>query len=154
MTAPWQHRTLRVLRRVMEERERQVARYGHNTDLEDGTGPETRWLGPYTEQPATQVELTLRRDYLEFEEETGKPTWVHLIREEVAEAFCESDPERLKEEVLQVAALCVSWLEKLDARASQSAIGSAYVTRVCRNLACGVVTYSAARCPGCGDHTG
>ena len=41
---------------------------------------------------------------------------MHLVREEVAEAFAESDPARLREELIQVAALAVSWVEKIDAR--------------------------------------
>ena len=102
---------------VIAERARQFSRYGSNDDLPDGSGPETRWLGPYSADSAEVVERTLRNDYEEFEEEVGKPTWVHLIREEVAEAFAESDPERLREELIQVAALCVSWVETLDTRA-------------------------------------
>jgi hypothetical protein len=111
--------TQRVLNDVAAERGRQVRRYGDNDDLEDGTGPNVRWLGRYclTESdPAKQIELSVRSDYEEHERENGKPTWMHLVREEVAEAFAESDPTRLRAELIQVAALAVSWIEKLDAR--------------------------------------
>ena len=109
-------RTVRVLTDVSVERAKQRARYGSNDDLEWGTGPETRWLIPFTYEPATAVERILRADYEEYEEATGKPTWVHLLREELAEAFAETDPIRLREELIQVAALAVSWAEKIDAR--------------------------------------
>lgn len=107
-------RTRAILELVFEERQRQEARYGHaNVTLENGSGPETRWLAPFTGQSAAEIQEILRRDYEEFEEETGQPTWVHLIREEIAEAFEEDDPVRLKAELIQVAALCVSWAERL-----------------------------------------
>ena len=114
---PWEPRTKRVLAQVMDERRRQETRYGHvNDDLLDGTGPDTRWLLPYTTQSAEAIQLVLRADYEEYQEETGLPTWVHLVREEVAEAFQETDPVKLQEELLQVAALCVSWVERIQAR--------------------------------------
>lgn len=107
-------RTRAVLDLVLAERRAQEARYGEaNESLLDGTGPETRWLLPYTKDPAENIQYWIRRDYEEFEDETGAPTWVHLVREEIAEAFQESDPGRLAEELIQVAALCVSWVERL-----------------------------------------
>ena len=115
MTATTVGCTLKVLNRVLAERKAQEARYGAtNALLVSGTGPETRWLGPYTGHSAEQIERTLRRDYEGWEDEEGLPTWAHLVREELAEAFKESDPERLAEELIQVAALCVSWVERLS----------------------------------------
>jgi len=107
-------RTRAVLELVYEHRQIQEARYGEgNKTIEDGTGPETRWLLPFTSLSAQEIELALRGDYEEFEEETGTITWAHLVREELAEAFQESDPTRLADELIQVAALCVSWVERL-----------------------------------------
>jgi len=107
-------RTRAVLDLVFAEREAQEARYGEtNKNLVSGTGPETRWLLPYTSDSAREIQLTLREDYEDWEDEAGLPTWAHLVREEVAEAFQEADPKRLKEELIQVAALCVSWVERL-----------------------------------------
>jgi hypothetical protein len=111
----WLPGALWVIQDVLKERQEQVRRYGLNADTPDGTGPETRWLLPYTSVSAREIEADLRADYEEFEEE-APVTWVHLLREELAEAFAESEPERLYEEVLQVAALAVSWLEKLNSR--------------------------------------
>lgn len=105
-----------VLDRIREERGRQFARYGLNDDLADGTGPRTAWLAPLAWDPAVDVEQVFRADYEEFEDETGAPTWVHLVREEIAEAFQEDDDARLADELIQVAALCTSWVERITER--------------------------------------
>lgn len=113
----WQIKTIAVLEKVFEERCRQVAQYGHNEDLEDGTGKDVVWLSPYSQEPAWANQEDFREDYEAWkqnpENPTGKPTWVHLVREEIAEAFelAGDDPEFVAE-ILQVAALCVSWAEK------------------------------------------
>jgi hypothetical protein len=116
----WQVRTIEVLEEVFRERQRQVKRYGHNDDLGDGTGPDVGWVDAIAHindrWNAVQIEKAFRADYVDHEARTGKPTWMHLIREEVAEAFEQSDPDRLEEELLQVAALCVSWVETIRGR--------------------------------------
>jgi hypothetical protein len=108
--------TTGVLLEVREERARQFARYGTNRENADGTGPAVAWLSPICRVPADIVETLFRHDYEMRELEDGAPTWMALVREEVAEAFKEEDPLRLRAELLQVAALCVSWMEKLDER--------------------------------------
>lgn len=104
--------TTSVLGMLREERAFQFANYGPNGDIEDGTGPDVQWLTPLTDKTAYDLESALRADY----DERGKPTWLRLVREEVAEAFMESDPDRLVSELVQVAALCVSWIEKIQDR--------------------------------------
>lgn len=112
----WEERSQKVLNLVMAERHGQVARYGLNGECADGTGPEVEWLhgtGVNLDlRTAEEIEAAFRHEY----EKHGFPDWMRLIREEVAEAFKESDPARLKEELIQVAALCVSWVESLDRR--------------------------------------
>ena len=108
-------RTRAVLELVFAERQSQEARYGEaNLSTQSGTGPDVRWLLPYTTRSAVSIQHDLRDYYEDFEEETGSITWLHLVREEICEAFQESDPVRLAEELIQVAALCVSWVERLD----------------------------------------
>lgn len=111
--------TIEVLHAVFAERQEQELRYGHVNDKhEDGTGPEVQWLDFLDGSPLTakSIQEFLRDDYEEFEADNGGPTWMHLVREEVAEAFQESDPARLEEELIQVAALCCSWVERIRAR--------------------------------------
>jgi len=108
--------TEKVLEEVKEHRAEQFARYGTNDDLEDGTGPFSEWTSPLTAYDARTIEDQFRRGYERHERATGAPTWMHLVREEVAEAFQEAATGRLRAELLQVAALCVSWIETLDGR--------------------------------------
>ena len=106
-------RTREVLERVFLERQAQEVRYGPQNELIlDGSGPDTAWLLPFTGASAVSIQERLRKDYEDFEDEEPI-TWVHLVREEIAEAFQEDDPVRLAEELIQVAALCVSWVERL-----------------------------------------
>lgn len=47
---------------------------------------------------------------------TGNLTWRDILWEEVREAFAESDPDRLIEELEQVAAVAVSWIDAVKRR--------------------------------------
>ena len=67
----WQIKTIAVLEEVFKERERQVAQYGHNEDIVDGTGPDTRWALPASSNSAEVLEKMFREDYEDFEDETG-----------------------------------------------------------------------------------
>lgn len=107
--------TERVLTQVAEERERQFNRYGANDDLDDGTGPDAEWI-PVLEINAKEIETVFREEYEAYEKLYEKPTYMHLIREEVAEAFQEDDSARLVEELIQVSALCASWVETIQSR--------------------------------------
>ena len=49
----------------------------------------------------------------------GNGTWRHILQEEVSEAFGESDPEKLAEELIQVAAVALSWWEDIARQLSQ-----------------------------------
>ena len=48
--------------------------------------------------------------------ENGEGTWRHILTEEVFEAFAEDDPDGLREELVQVAAVAVAWIEAIDRR--------------------------------------
>ena len=111
--------TQAVLDDVAEERSRQYHEHGTNETLEDGTGATVPWLKPSSEIDAKLAEVRFRLDYENREERHGKPTWMHILREEIAEVFMESDPTRLREELIQVAAVAVSWVEKIDGRVSR-----------------------------------
>lgn len=120
MTSTWIRGCNDVLRDVFEERCQQEARYGDVNDLhENGTGPDLQWLKPWTTDDAVTIEKKLREDY----DSTGRiPTWAELVREELAEALLEDDVDLLASELIQVAALCVSWVERLRARRAESAL--------------------------------
>lgn len=102
-----------VLGLIREEREFQTRQYGTNADLELGFGDGKGWLYPYSGDAAPLTEALFRSDYVRYEDENGQPTWMHLIREEVAELFETEERDHTVEEAVQVAALCVSLVENL-----------------------------------------
>ena len=105
-----------VLHLIREERTRQLQSFGPNEDLPLGFGrsvPSYPWLAPFSQAAADEVQRRFRHDYDYYVRSQGKPTWMHLIREEVAELFETHHREDAIAEAVQVAALCVSLAEKL-----------------------------------------
>ena len=96
--------SLRVLSDVIAERQRQHARWGVQSHP-DGTGG----LAAVLAREAAQREC----DQLSV---ATLLTWRAILAEEVAEAFAEVDQDRLREELVQVAAVAVQWIEALDRR--------------------------------------
>lgn len=108
--------TYQTLADVDAERERQFRLHGMNLENESGTGPEVQWAAPlagFTGAGASRLEGALRHGYNGVEGNGGRVTWLHILLEEFAEVAKEDDPERLREELIQVAAVAVSWAEKL-----------------------------------------
>lgn len=106
----------RVLALVREERAAQIERYGNNDRNLLGFGSTLSaypWLLPYSDANSSDIEAAFRRDYEEYEEAHGEPTWMHLIREEVAELFSARTRDSVIMEAVQVAALCVSLVEHM-----------------------------------------
>lgn len=106
-------RRARLAGAVIRELERQDERWGEQNHP-DGTGPhvlnedEAEWtyLVLADEQKAWNATL-VRNDKLD---------WRNILLEEVYEAFAESDPERLREELVQVAAVAMQWVGAIDRR--------------------------------------
>lgn len=112
--------TANVLVDIVLERHRQIHLHGHNENTPDGTGPDVCWLDtpdPYLgHRGAADIEKELRRAY-EMHVRRGEPlTFMHFLREEFAEAMLEDDPAKLYTELSQVAAVAVSWMEKIRQR--------------------------------------
>lgn len=97
----------RVLEDVRAERYAQDAKWGQQNHP-DGTGPTIPTLN--------------RADYArrecDYAHQHGVGTWRHILEEEHAEALAERDPEKLRAELIQVAAVAVAWVEAIDRRAS------------------------------------
>jgi hypothetical protein len=125
--SPPSEQTQQVLCDVVLERHRQVHLWGHNEDTADGTGPDVRWakgiaaahdsLAPCpAAHTAAALEEMIRARY-DAKVQQGQPlTWVDFLLEEMAEAFKEDDPQKLYTELVQVAAVAVSWCEKIRQR--------------------------------------
>lgn len=91
-----------VLQAVAEEREAQDAKWGEQNHP-DGTGSDVfKWLAEGKKRQ-TDTSAAL-----------GELTYRDILEEEMYEAFAESDTAKLREELIQVAAVAVAWVEKID----------------------------------------
>lgn len=106
---------MRALADVRAERERQHARWGQQ-DLPDGTGiPATcDALARLPSRLAIPSERQQQANVAALDD--GSITYAGILLEEVLEALEEDDPERLRAELVQVAAVAVQWVETLDRR--------------------------------------
>ncbi len=94
----------KVLVAVNHERKAQDSKWGEQNHP-DGTGA-LHW----------RVASNESRRLTDLEAKSDNLAWLAILREEVYEAFAESDPQRLKEELIQVAAVAVAWVEAIERR--------------------------------------
>jgi hypothetical protein len=108
----------RVMRDVVDERTRQVTKWGvqHHPD---GTG-----------DPDSAAGADYAKRVCEEHREAGTLTWRDILIEEIMESFAETDPMKLREELVQSAAVCAAWIEDIDSRATSKRAAEAKVDRV------------------------
>ncbi|MFI5782636.1 hypothetical protein [Nocardia sp. NPDC051570] len=122
-----------IVDEVLAERARQDARWGQQ-DHPDGTGTawENDWCGGLGGQsPGGALGYAdLMRACCQAAADAGQVTFRHILLEEVAEAFAETAPLRLRAELLQVAAVAVEWIGAIDRRiqAAGTAVSQPIVT--------------------------
>jgi hypothetical protein len=92
------------LREVRDESVRQDKKWGEQNHP-DGTGR------LYDSYHATKARQECDRAFAE-----GVGTWRHILKEEFCEALEETDPEKLKDELLQVAAVALQWRQAIGRR--------------------------------------
>lgn len=100
------------LAEVALEREAQDRKWGEQNHP-DGTGPNL--LMPNGGITADLYREAMR-DRCDQMHRFGAGTWEHILTEEYAEALAESDPDKLRTELLQLAAVAVAWAECIDRR--------------------------------------
>lgn len=101
---------VKILSDIGEERGRQIERFGNqlHTDTNDLYRQVSRGISTAD---------TFRNRYACEQASTGDACWHTILLEEVAEAIeeaCEGDKEKLREELVQVAAVAAAWIEQLD----------------------------------------
>lgn len=96
--------TVDVLNAIGRERNAQDAKWGEQNHP-DGTGQ--GWHSQAASAARKACDLAFR---------SGRGTWRHILLEEYAEAMAESDPAKLREELIQVAAVAAAWVEAIDRR--------------------------------------
>lgn len=94
-----------VLLELFQERARQDELWG-NQNHPDGTG-----------QPGDEHVRDVAQQMCRHADAAGRVTWRHILMEEIAEAFAETDPRRIRTELGQAAAVCIAWIQALDRRA-------------------------------------
>lgn len=95
-----------VLGEVLRERQGQDAKWGEQNHP-DGTGDGDGYR---------QRQVLAAQSICQFNAENGTVTWLDILREEVAETFAETDPAKLRAELVQVAAVAAAWVEAIDRR--------------------------------------
>lgn len=116
--------TAAVLDEVATERQRQEAKHGNQFHLPNGTGSDLilRDLPECSTARADQIAnwaKTRCQQASQNEGGDGSITYEHILTEEWAEAIAERDPARLRQELVQVAAVAVQWIEAIDRRAAR-----------------------------------
>jgi hypothetical protein len=109
MSAATLAQTAQVLGEVRRERVLQDLKWGEQNHP-DGTGT----VGSF-------ALAELLRDACDNEHRSGKGTWATILAEEIGEAFAEEDEDRLRAELVQVAAVAAAWVEAIDRRQARRA---------------------------------
>ncbi|MCC3276394.1 hypothetical protein LJ753_10985 [Arthrobacter sp. zg-Y20] len=107
-----------VLGHIRDERALQNTKWGEQNHP-DGTGPATR---PLLAICSNETDAAALADLATFStgtaSEVGVVTWRDILLEEMFEALAESDPAKLRTELVQVAAVAAQWVEAIDRRTS------------------------------------
>lgn len=96
--------TIQTLMDVLDERTAQDTKWGRQ-DHPNGTG--TAGLIRMADVAREHCQSAFRDD---------RGTWADVLTEEFYEALAESDPAKLRTELIQTAAVCVAWVEAIDRR--------------------------------------
>ena len=97
-------KTIEVAREVVDERSAQDARWGEQNHPDGTSAIGWDWQAENAKFSCEEVRAA------------GRMTWRHILLEEVFEAFAEEHPDRLRAELLQVAAVAQAWIEAIDRR--------------------------------------
>jgi hypothetical protein len=106
--------TIGVLEEVVAERIRQDAKWGQQTHP-DGT------------HPGYGLKADAAKLHCDRKAKDGSLTWSDILAEEFWEALAETDPTKLRAELLQVAAVAAAWVEDVDRRSALEIERSAQV---------------------------
>lgn len=108
-------RASHAIEAALRERVRQLAKWGDQShpcvpwEIEPARAWDERMV-------AEQMERAAKAD-CEREFKAGRGTWWHIANEELAEVLA-APPEKRREELVQLTAVCLAWLEDLDNKTS------------------------------------
>jgi hypothetical protein len=109
-----------VLHEILQERLRQNEKWGEQNHP-DGTGPETTPIAEIMRGTVVNSHYALGLSFqakstTDEHAAVGTVTFSDILLEEVFEALAESDPAKLRAELVQVAAVATQWVEAIDRR--------------------------------------
>lgn len=113
----------RIAGEIVDEVHRSLDKHGDQRHVPLGMGPETLPLDlgvpVYRQTRAEALALLATRatDARSFSQGDGSVTWRDILTEEVFEAYAEQDPQHIREEMIQVAAVAMKIIDKIDADA-------------------------------------
>jgi hypothetical protein len=93
---------------VRNERQRAERFHPETTDAPDGTGGGGR-----------DTWRTIAQHSCDRATREHQLTFAHVLDEETAEVLAETDPAKLRKELVQVMAVCLRWIDKLDREAGR-----------------------------------
>lgn len=97
-----------VLLDVLNERQAQDKKWGEQNHRDFYHDCDPRFLEFVREQNTQLCDAAAK---------AGTLSWEHILNEEVSEAYAtENDPAHLRRELVQIAAVCVAWIEAIDRR--------------------------------------
>lgn len=105
---------------IVREAKRAESLHGTGHDLPNGTGAEARHHWPYAWTADTMRAWAHMR--CEAAQLYGELDWATVLVEEVTEALAESDPAKLRAELVQVAAVASRWIAAIDTRAAREQV--------------------------------
>ena len=97
--------TYEICEEIVVERQRQDEKFPEQGDLPDGIGSEHACSTASIARASCEEAFAAKRG-----------TWKHILLEEYAEAMAKTEREKLRTELIQVAAVCVKWVEHIDRR--------------------------------------
>ena len=103
---------------IAVERSRQDEKWGPPTTIPNGTGPDRMNVAAGTGQTYSHVRDTLQQ-VTDQAMAAGENTFANTLLEEVFEALAEDESGRLREELVQVAAVAVKWISVLDRQSAE-----------------------------------
>lgn len=109
-------RVLSIAAEIVGERARQDEKWGAPHDVPNGTGPTVTF-------PGGDTFLELRNEIqaiVDGASRVGGSRMSWVLLEEVFEALAEDDDDKLREELIQVAAVAAKWVQIIDAREARA----------------------------------
>jgi len=114
-------RAATAIRDVLRERVRQLQKWGDQSHLS------VPWEVPGRAISAKMDERFVAREFeraakedCDREFKAGRGTWWHIAHEELCEVLA-ANPEDRREELVQLTAVCLAWLEDLDNKSNPTA---------------------------------